>query len=65
MPQCKSCGKTMDEVAAAASLFDLSLLPADGYRLSRRNAKRRASQVGPLCPRCSRDRKDLSVKPKK
>jgi hypothetical protein len=63
MSKCKSCGKTIDHVQAAVSLFDLSFLPVAGYKTSRREAKNRAAKVGPLCSKCLARRKDLLVEP--
>jgi hypothetical protein len=65
MSNCKMCGKTIDHAQAAASLFDLSFLPVNGFRTSRREAKNRAAKVGPLCPKCLARRKDLLIEPRK
>ena len=65
MSKCKSCGKSIDHVQAAASLFDLSFLPVGGCKTSRREAKNRAAKVGPLCPKCLARRKDLLLEPRK
>jgi hypothetical protein len=60
MPKCKTCGKTITEAEAAASLFDLGFLPVNGFRIARRDTKIRAAKIGPLCPKCLASRKDLA-----
>jgi hypothetical protein len=53
MPTCKSCGTSISDQQAVGSLFDLRFLPGpDGKRLGRKMARKRASDVGPLCSEC-------------
>lgn len=54
IPECNSCGKEIDDIQAAASIFDLSFLPGPDGKVSRAHARCRAARIGPLCPKCQK-----------
>jgi hypothetical protein len=65
MPQCKSCGEQLSEAQANASIFALSFLPVKGRKRFRALTTKLGKEIGPLCPKCLKRRKDLDVAPEK
>jgi hypothetical protein len=60
LQNCKSCGAEMSESAAAASIFAIGFLPVAGKkRYGSRKNHRLAAKVGPLCPSCLKECKEL------
>jgi hypothetical protein len=59
LQNCKSCGAEMSESAAAASIFAISFLPIAGKKRYGSRKNQLAAKVGPLCPSCLKECKEL------
>jgi hypothetical protein len=62
MMKCNSCGVAMSKAAAAASIIAMIFLPVGGRKLDRKTVTKIARKIGPLCPSCLKDCKDLPAK---